>query len=314
MNQLLVIFNTCGINRENPLGYSSHINTILNQNFKDFHLCISSCMNSKYCTNFLINQFGNFISYNQIYDKLPISITFNDSVEQCVNTFGEFEHYMFIDSGIDFSVSKNILQDLFNLHTSGPYAMTSARTDDDMGLNDWFGTDMRGDSIFFNGHLVIPVGKAVNLHAQIFSKEIFKAYKKILPDIFAGQCMESVFSFMCAALKKKWIVHKDIILYHKTGMDGPSSGFSPVSWTMISGKPRWDHLFCTNETILNIINRGYEYGMGYEEIQNIVIHDKSKYDDDGYCISEELKNYIKDNLYLNKNQFNYSKINRKFIK
>jgi hypothetical protein len=170
---------------------------------------------------------------------------------------------------------------------------------------------MRGDDAFVNGNLIIPVGKAVNLHVQIFSNEFFKIYNRILPDIFAGQCMESVFSFMCAAIKKKWVVHKGIILNHKTGMDGPSSGFSPAQW-MMSGKNRWDHLFLKNESILNIINRGYEYGMGYEEVQKIVVHDSSKYDENGYAKSDQLKEYIRDNLYLSTNEFDYSKINRNF--
>jgi hypothetical protein len=270
MNKLLIVFNTCGINRESPFAYANHIRTILAQNFDDFHLAISSCMNSEYCFNFLKSQFGNNLSYNKISDKLPISVTFNDTIEQCNNKFGEFENYMYIDSGIDFSSSKNVIKDLLDLHLSGPYAMTSARTDDDMGLNDWFGTDMRGDSIFNDGHLIIPVGKAVNLHVQIFSKEIIQFYNRILPDIFAGQCMESVFSFMCAALNKKWIVHKNIVLNHKTGMDGPSSGFSPSNWIM-SGKQRWDHLFSTNEPILEIIKKGFKY------VQSLKITSKKIY-------------------------------------
>lgn len=313
MNKLLIVFNTCGINRESPFTYSNHIRTILGQNFDDFHLAVSSCMNSLECMAFLNDQFGSKISYNHINDRLPISVTFNDTVEQCVNEFGEFENYMYVDSGIDFSVSTNVIQEMITLHESGPYAMTAARTDDDMGLNDWFGTDMKGDSAFSNGNLVIPVGRAVNLHVQIFSREYVNFYKRPLPDIFAGQCMESVFSFMCAAIKRKWIVHKDIILRHKTGMDGPSSGFSPALW-VIDGKKRWDHLFSTNESIVDIINRGYKYGMGYEEIQNIVTHDSSLYDANGYALSDDLKQYIRDNLYLKDDQFAYSKINRKFVK
>jgi hypothetical protein len=312
MKKLLVVFNTCGISRESPFTYSNHIRTILNQSNKDFHLAVSSCMNSGECLSFLVEQFKGSISYNSVNDALPVSVTFNDTVEQCVKQFGEFEQYMFIDSGIDFSCSVDVIDNLLALHESGPYAMTSARTDDDMGLNDWFGTDMRGDSIFVNGNLVIPVGKAVNLHVQIFSNEMLKTYNRILPDIFAGQCMESVFSFMCAAINKKWIVHKNIILNHKTGMDGPSSGFSPAKW-MMSGKNRWDHLFMKNESIVDIINRGYEYGMGYEEIQKIAMHDPSKYNDEGYAKSDKLKEYIRDNLYLSSNEFDYSRINRNFI-
>lgn len=310
MNKLLIVFNTCGINQESPFTYSNHIRTILGQNFKDFRLVISSCMNSNDSMEFLFDQFDNKVSYNQINDKLPISVTFNDTVDQCISVFGEFENYMYVDSGIDFSSSDSIIDDLLSLHESGPYAMTAARTDDDMGLDNWFGTDMRGDSAFSNGNLIIPIGKAVNLHVQIFSNQLVNTYNRPLPDIFAGQCMESVFSFMCAALSKKWVVHKNVMVTHNTGLDGPSSGFLPEQ--CMAGRPTWDHLFSTNESIIDIIKRGYEYGMGYEELRNIVIHDNSKYDKNGYAISSELKNYIKNNLYLSSNNFDYSKINRNF--
>jgi hypothetical protein len=81
----------------------------------------------------------------------------------------------------------------------------------------------------------------------------------------------------------------------------------------MSGKNRWDHLFMKNESIVDIIKRGTEYGMGYEEVQRIVMHDSSKYDENGYSRSDKLKEYIRDNLYLSSNEFDYSKINRKFI-
>lgn len=311
MRKCLVVFNTCGIRMESPIEYTNHINSILKQDLEDYKIAVSCCFNSDGCLWYLKDTFGDKISYNNIQDKLPISISFNDTVLKCVKEFGEFESYLFIDSGVTFGEDIFVLKNLLDLHNSGPYAMTAARTDDDLGLDDWFGTDVRGDLLFKKDHLTIPVGSAVNLHVQLFSKEVFDAYGKILPDIFAGQCMESTFSFLCAALKKKWVVHKDLVLNHKTGMDGPSSGFSPDAWVR-KGKNRWDHLFGTEEPILEIIGRGYKYGMGYEENNSIVNHDESKYDEEGYAVCDELKDYIKQNLYLNDTQFDYNKINGEF--
>lgn len=309
--KLLVVFNTCGLNRENPVQYKEHINSILSQDFPngEFHVVLSSCMNSAGCMWYLQDHFKNRISYNQIKTKVPVSVSFNDTVEKCIKSMGRFDGYMFVDSGILFQ-EPDVLSRLCELHESGPYAMTAARTDHDMGLDAWFGTDVRGDTLFSNGHMVVPVGRSVNLHVQIFSDELVQAYNRPLPDIFAGQCMESTFSFLCAALKKKWVVHKDIVVHHKTGMDGPSSGFSPLQW-VASGKQRWDHLFVTEESILEIINRGYQYGMGYEELYSIVVHSDDCYDENGYCSNDNLKDYIRDNLYLC-DKFDYSTLNTNF--
>lgn len=314
MNKLLIVFNTCGIKRESPSLYVKHIKSILDQKNVDFHIAVSSCMNSEECIEYVTSLLGDKVSYNLIKNKLPISVTFNDTVDQCIKNIGEFENYMYIDSGIDFEQNTMAISDLMKIHESGPYSMTCARTDDDMGFDDWFGTDQLGNSIFSRGDLVVPVGKAANLHAQIFSSEHLKAYKKILPDIFAGQCMESVFSFMCAAINKKWIISSNIIVKHITGMDGPSSGFSPAEFVMERSMPRWNHLFRTSESIVDIIGRGIEYGMGYEENQSIVMHNDDQYDENGFCKNNKLSSFIRDNLYLRNDQFDYDKIKRDFIK
>jgi hypothetical protein len=309
-DKMLIVFNTCGISRENTHAYVYHINKILEQATDKMHVAISSCLNGPLSRQIVRNRFGSSVSYNNIDDKLPVSVTFNDTVEQCVNHFGEFDGYMFIDSGIDVSRDPTGLQKLQDLYKTGKYTMIAARTDDDLGLDEWFGTDAKGDQLFENGDFVVPVGRAVNLHVQVFSTEMVRHFGRPLPDIFAGQCMESTFSFLCAAFRKKWVV-SNTMFTHRTGMDGPSSGFSPAAWLQ-AGRPRWDHMFMTDESILDIIGRGTQYGMGYEENQSIVNHDASKYDEDGFAVCPELKDYIRDNLYLTKEQFDYSTINREF--
>lgn len=291
---LLIVFNTCGIGRENPGKYIDHIRSILNQETDfDFTLAVSACMNSPECIQLLRETFPQ-IYVNDIQEKLPVSVTFNDTVEK-MEKVQQFDDHMFVDSGLVFSQPDD-LQKLYDLHRSGDFAMTAARTDDDMGFDDWFRASVKGDELFAEGHMVVPVGKAVNLHAQIFHKKVRETYGKVLPDIFAGQCMESTFSFLCAALKMRWVVHKDVVLPHLTGMDGPSSGFSPAAW-QASGRPRWDHLFHTGESIMTIISRGIFYGMGYEENQGIVVHSDKHYEN-GLCTNNQLAPYIRDNLYL----------------
>lgn len=311
MKKLLVVYNTCGISgRSNLNAYLKSVESILEQDLEDTEVAISSCLNQPAEMSFLQSYFSDNVSYNYIKEILPVSITFNHTVNHCVEKFGEFEGYMFVDSGISFGEDTTIIRRLYDLFSSSEYGMVAARTDDDMGFDDWFKTDMVGDSLFSEDHLVVPVGRAVNLHTQIFSNKLLKSYGNILPDIFAGQCMESVFGFLCAALKTRWVVHKDIILEHATGMDGPSSGFSP-SLHQLQGKPRWDHMFGTEESILDIIRRGTPYGMGYEENKSIAVHDPSKFTDD-LSNDDKLKDYIKDNMFLKFPQFDYNNINHEF--
>jgi hypothetical protein len=259
----------------------------------------------------LKEKFGNSLSYNVIRQNLPVSVTFNHTVEKCREKFGDFEGYVFIDSGINFDEQTSSLRKLYELFKSDNYGMVAARTDDDAGFDDWFGTDVRGDNLFLEGHLEVPLGKAVNLHVQIFSSKLIETYNHLLPDIFAGQCMESVFGFLCAAVKTKWAVYGDMVLRHTTGMDGPSSGFLPHVWEQ-RGNDRWDHLFGTKEDIKGIIKRGEHLGMGYEEIREICVHREDQFDKEGYCLNEELKLYIRDNLFLRPDQFDYSSISHSF--
>tara|TARA_R110002020_G_scaffold256040_1_gene469665 strand:+ start:4 stop:945 length:942 start_codon:yes stop_codon:yes gene_type:complete len=308
MGKLLVVFNTCGINGGfNFNNYCASLHSILRQDLDGIEIALSSCLNNEGEIFMLKEEFGDRISYNAINQKLPVSVTFNHTVEKCREKLGDFEGYVFVDSGINFESQTHALSDLYDLFKSDNYGMVAARTDDDAGFDDWFGTDVRGDSLFSDGHFEVPLGKAVNLHVQIFSNKLVDAYKRPLPDIFAGQCMESVFSFLCSAVKAKWVVHQDLVLKHLTGMDGPSSGFSPNQW-QAQGKNRWDHLFVTNEPIKDIIERGAGFGMGYEECQGIAVHREDQFDDDGYCVNDDLSHYIRENLFLNSQQFDYDNI------
>ena len=137
--KLLAVFNTCGISgRENVSSYIASIKNILNQDFDDFRVLISSCKNNKQTQQALISEFGDSVSYNFINEPLPINVTFNLSCQKATETFGEIDTYLYIDSGIDFGSNKNVLKSLYDLHKSGSYAITAARTDTDSGTFLWF--------------------------------------------------------------------------------------------------------------------------------------------------------------------------------
>lgn len=315
------IYNICGISgRENTEYYIQCINSLLNQDI-EAKTIVSSCLSSKETIDHLLATFGQKISINWIKDKVPVNVSFNKSIIDSVQKFGEADAYLYLDSGCNFNNQKpTVLQELYNLLFSGPYGMVSARTNTDTGFPVWLGigshdNDSEGFNKYFRNlpnHFEVPLGKCINLHAQLFSNELLKTYNRILPDIFAGQCSESILTFLNAAINKKWLIHKNIEIEHRTGLDIPSVGFSPPGWVQQTGRPTFDHPFII-DSILPRIRGGLKYGLGYEEISNIAIHDASKFDENGYALCPELKDYIRDNLFLQKNEFDYNKINSVWI-
>ena len=183
-NKLLVVYNTCGFSgQEQVEWYIDCINNILNQDFEDYRVVVSSCGNSIRIIKKLLQTFGNKISYNFINDRITVNMSFNHTVQKCVEKYGEFEGYLYIDSGINFRDNPNVLKEAYDLFKAEDYGMVTIQASNDNGFLQWIGVD----GFVKDEHFVIPVGRACNLHTQIFSNKIFKAFdNKIILDWVEG--------------------------------------------------------------------------------------------------------------------------------
>lgn len=312
----LVVYNTCGISgKDNSDYYISAINTIRSQNYDNYVLALSSCLNKNEHIEKVLNN-CNVDFVNRINDVLPVNITFNDTVRECIKEYGEFEGYLYLDSGIKFT-ENNQLKTLFEEFESGNFGMVSSQVDNDFGWV-WFGRYEHSNTILTE-NLLVPVGKACNLHCQIFSKEIFNEYGNVIPDIFKSYCTESVFSFVNAAIKKQWIITSKVRVHHAfnvpdglpddgDGLDGHSSGFRAPHGT-------WDDVYSpySMEQIVSL-PEGTDCGFGYEELRRIKMHREDCFDENQLCKNDELRKFIKKYLYRNEKDFNYNNINRNIIK
>ena len=154
----------------------------------------------------------------------------------------------------------------------------------------------------------VPLGATANLHCKIFSNKIYKEYGNVLPDIFVSYCTESVFSFLTAAVKQKFIIANDVLYYHgenkgvHSGADGQTLAYGAAWDRLFPGAPR---------SIAEIVNdpEAAASGFGYEEWvprflhkmdvpddKPYLIHDEKQYDEDGFSIDGRLKNFIKKNV------------------
>jgi len=308
-NKLLVVYNTCGFSGREPVDwYIDCIRNLLNQDLDGVKVVLSSCGNSGGAIKKLFEAFGRRIVYNLINDRITVNMSFNHTVAKCVEKFGEFEGYLYIDSGINFRDNAAVLSKAYELFKSDNYGMVTVQASNDNGFPQWIGVD----KFVEDENFVIPVGRACNLHTQIFSNEIFKAFdNKIIPDIFVAYCTESVFSFLAAATNQRWVILKDVVAEHLKSVDGATCGFDHTG-------PKGDNknnLFA-NLDIYEICKdpEALASGFGYEEMQGVLHHDPTKYDENGMVEdSERLKEFIRTRIFLNKEQFNYDAITHKFV-
>ena len=301
-NRLLVVYNTCGFSGREPVDwYIDCINNILAQDLEGTKVVLSSCGNSAPTIKKLVATFGRSIAYNLIHDRITVNQSVNHTVAKCVEQFGEFEGYLYIDSGINFRQDRTVLSKAYELFKEKNYGMVTVQASNDNGFPQWIGVDK-----FVEGeHFVIPVGRACNLHTQIFSNNIFKAFdNKIIPDIFVAYCTESIFSFLAAAVNERWVILKDVVAEHLKSVDGATCGFDHTG-------PKGDNknnLFA-NLDIYEICRdpEALASGFGYEEMQGVLHHDPDKYDENGMVEDpERLKEFIRTRMFLTKEQFNYN--------
>ncbi len=306
--KLLSVYNICGISkRENLDYYLKALYSLYDQKNIEHDIVISSCLSSTEILDQLINIFPN-IKINSIKDKVPVNVSFNHTCK--VFDDGTYDGFLYIDSGIVFT-KNDTLYNMVQKFESGPYPMVCCLTDTDRGVSiDKIDGLDGGDGLVSddNGYCV-SVGSSLNLHCQIFSREIKDYFGNIIPDVFAGYCTESVFSFICASIKGRWAVTSDEVK-HAISVDGQSSGFHPSFWIQSTGRETYDHPFIIETYMDRILNpKAKAVGLGFEECRYVLMHDKTQYDKNMFCINNDLRQYIKNNLYLKTNEFNYSQIN-----
>ena len=256
----------------------------------------------------LQKQFGNAISYNFIEDVHTVNVTFNHTVKAVSKKLGYFDGYIYVDSGMNTNKQTNILQEINLRSQSKKYGMITVQSSNDTGYEGWFGKTET--YTFKENDFIIPVGKCCNLHFQYFNNELLRYYNGLMPDIFKAFCTESVFSFLNAALNLKWIIMKDIAVFHNKAADGPVSGFSHVG----NSNTPWNNLL-GDLKIEDVVVNDYakSLGMGYEEYQKIMLHDPNLFTEDGFAKDPRLKKFIKSNLFVDSTIVNYDNIKHTLI-
>jgi hypothetical protein len=313
MSSYLIVYNICEIGKSNPNWYVKCISNLLKINYKKFHIVISGCRITPATKSLLYKNFGKTkqVSFYYTDHFIAVNVTFNQAVNHAVKHYGEFDGYIYVDSGIDIENNTNILNEINERFITNKYGMISVQPDDDHG-HYWFmdPEQYRQDPYIRNQDYIIPLGRCVHLHFQCFHNDLYKAFGRLLPDIFIAYCTESVLSFLNASINKQWVILKDIILKHDKGIDGATLSHDHTG-------PRgqhWNNLYGAMD-MTEILNdpKATEYGFGYEEIRGVLNHNPDLYTPEGYAKRPELRTFLRDKLYLQPDRLDYNSILDEFI-
>lgn len=307
---LITIYNICGLGNQVPINnYINSIESILWQSQISQKVVLSACMVSDEVKNVLRSHFKDKIYYNFIGEVLPLNVTYNHSAMLAARRFGVPQGFAYIDSGVTILSEHDLVKLWRAMMVTPDCGMITSVATSDNGYH-WLDFDHPPAALY-----KIPIGKACHPHCHLFSSDIYVAYnQRLWPDIFASFCTESVFTFLCAVIKRNWYILRDVIVQHSHEMEGGSAGFRQehdvVKARQGDAKGVWDHTFRSPRSMKEIISDpvGIAAGFGYEEIQGILPHDSSQFDENGWCTNNVLYEFLKENLYLKEEQLNYHTI------
>jgi hypothetical protein len=179
--------------------------------------------------------------------------------------------------------------------------------------------DMNGECrelIKFNPDLPatpLKITQAVNGHFYLYTKEFIDKYDGKKIDVLWGHRLEGFVSYQCAAIRKREYISHKIMLCHWRGGVFNEIGNERLDF------PSYDRpyeTYGTKEHFLDVVTKGTTFGIGFEELYQRVnrpvpetrMHDPSVYGEDGFPKDDTLYHWIKENLFLTKEQLDYDKI------
>ena len=297
--KILTVYNTCGVNGDKTDWYSKCLESVLGQDHPQ-EVVVSSCLNSDECINTLKERFGNDIKICRFFDRYIVNTTFNKTVLE----FGKGKDaYFFIDSGVELTNKSSLSEMVKRLKN---HSMVTLQTDTDTGFETIGGKQDSNEMQVTGEDFVLPLGKAINLHAQLFSRHIQENFGLVIPDVFAAYCTESTFPFLNASVMKKWCIVADVMCHHNKAVDGPSS--TQPHWSPVHRSP-WNNLLY-GRNALDFINdaEAKRVGLGYEECGGIMPHDPDAYDNELAKYPISLSIAISKYFYTNKSELDYDSI------
>lgn len=238
--------------------------------------------------------------YLHCFDEMvPVFINFNSAVRH-FNKRNNYKYDYYVYVSEDCIIKKGelagMLEDFSAFDNVGQ--VSALVTYDNAAMN-YPHYNPQGDG----SPMKIKLTESVNNHFSIWSKRFMEKYDYRYPDVCVAWGMESVMTFLHAAVGTCWVLSRRNILDHKaSGKHKVFQGYG---------------VFRNFVDMERIFEKGMKVGFGFEcwreqhwssPGDNYVFHEYNKkvYNENGECINKSpLYEFIKENVYLKPGVFSY---------
>ena len=322
---LLVIYNTFGGSKD-ATQYIEGLKTIFwhidKNNLQDkVRVVVSSVLNMDECIDSILENFGDRIKIFRYDYRWPVQVSLNKTVLASIKEFDEeYNGYLYISAGVYLTEIEDLFPRIIEKNNSGEYGIIHLYVNSDNCHEHM--VEVLGEQVHINYFYdyQIPIKRHTNMIAAVFNKSIKDFYGVPLIDVF-GKCGTEIgLSFVCAALRKKYILLGNSYSIHEVKSDSgtPYENIKVRDTKEIPTDLMWGR---THEIFDNEIE-GKEAGLGYWPGHYTVNTpwkvyfmepDLSKYDENQLSTDERLKYAVKRCFFSNKNEVDYDNIEYSLI-
>jgi hypothetical protein len=311
MKRVLIVFTTCSPNPNKSIKHwHTNFNKLLEQDLEEFDVdyvisdCLSSPNHLAEINNILTEAKSRFpyrrVCFIRLNTPIPVQMSFNYTCKDMTERYGHYDYYFYYPSDISFD-NPQALKNIFDSVEEEDGIVCPGNVSDLPYMGSW-ASFQRYES---NGSKVsLPISYACNAVCLIFNGNYAKKYYyKPWCDILKTNCSEILLTYCCAAIRKKYSVIKNVqVNPGRNEQDGPTLFSRPN----INDVCSIIHIYPFNNKydFRKIIKEGQKFGLGFDEYPEKYPHNPECYDGI-FSKTDELYNYISNNLYVKKEDFDY---------
>ena len=231
------------------------------------------------------------LSHIHFEDWCPVYVGFNGSILSMMSMKSDYDVISYCSEDC-IMTKKTDLDCLLQEFNNPNVGIVSALVDNDN--SQWY----PHYNILDNVSRIVSLGESVNMHQFLFSRPFMEKYDFKYTDVFVAWATESLLTFFTEAVGMNWTHCQKVMLRHQReskerGFDG--YGLYARGPASTSPGPEYDE----------IIRPGLEFGLGFECCRGLYPFKPELYNEGKCRKRDELYNYIKNNLFLKHEQFNY---------
>lgn len=317
--ELLIYYNIFGIRPDENV-YERDLDIIINHvqtnNLTEkVRIVISAVLKNDEVIHSLKERYGDLVKIFRYDINLPLQVTSNKTILSSIKEFGEeYNGYLHINSDMIIPNKMDFLPRLIEKNNTNEYGIIHCYIDTDGGP--WEIMPVMEDFIMGPGYYY-------NLNVTLFNRSLKDFYGRPLTDIHGRSTSEMTYPYVCAALKKKYIIMGDTLCTHNPMSDSNPPLVNSLGEKIVDFQPDSNKILLWGLKFSDIAadQEAVDAGLGYNgssyiyknnpriDYENEVIqHDLKKYDQNFFAVDDRLKYGIKRVFFIDQKILDYDTI------